>query len=54
MCILNSDISQSSTNQKDENQAKVTGFVSNNRGFLKSNHSDSETKQENQVSSFTF
>lgn len=53
MCILNSDISQSSSNQKDENQAKVTGFVSNNRGFHKSN-SDSETKQENQVSSFTF
>ncbi|KEH20214.1 phosphoribulokinase/uridine kinase-like protein [Medicago truncatula] len=44
---MRSDISQSSSNQKDENQAKVTGFVSNNRGFHKSN-SDSETKQENQ------
>lgn len=54
MCIFNSDISQSCTNQKDKNEAKVTGSVSNNRGLHERNNSDSDTKLENQVSSFNF
>jgi hypothetical protein len=54
MWIFNSDTSHSSTNQKDENESKVTEFISSNRGLHENNNSDSETKQENQVSSFTF
>ncbi|XP_073226745.1 inorganic pyrophosphatase TTM2-like isoform X3 [Cicer arietinum] len=44
---IRSDISHSCTKQKDENQAEVTGFVSNNQGLHEENNSDSETKLEN-------
>ncbi|KAK2354601.1 Phosphoribulokinase / Uridine kinase family [Trifolium repens] len=45
---IRSDTSHSSTNQKDENESKVTEFISSNRGLHENNNSDSETKQENQ------
>lgn len=47
-------MSQSFTNQEDEGQAKVTGFVPNDRGLHEKNCSDSEMKLENQASSFNF
>ncbi|CAL5197269.1 unnamed protein product [Lathyrus oleraceus] len=45
---IRSDMSQSFTNQEDEDQAKVTGFVPNDRGLHEKNCSDSEMKLENQ------
>lgn len=46
--IINSGLSQSYTNQRDKNAAKVNGYFTNNRGFDERN-SDSSTTQLNQV-----
>ncbi|XP_057421373.1 inorganic pyrophosphatase TTM2-like isoform X2 [Lotus japonicus] len=45
---IRSDMSQSCTNQRDKNQAKVTGYVSNNRVLHERDNSDSVTNLANQ------
>jgi hypothetical protein len=48
VCIINRGLSQSYTNQRDKNAAKVNGYFTNNRRFGERN-SDSSPTQVNQV-----